>query len=170
MPGSKGHTQQMCNTGLPHLAACLLPSRFQRICSFHLFTFFQPLLFSVPCPSHRTLILAEAGQDQRRGQTVKIPQPLRFRHLVPLTKFTISAQRWVWMRNGIEIQDTARASAALWQPRLWITRHFNPSMANPPKEKDTWNQTRKYLCRRQGTRSTPLFSVTQILIQNKDES
>lgn len=98
----------------PPPLGCLL-SRFQHICSFHLFTFFQPLLFSVPCPSHRTLILAEAGQswDQKREQNDWKPQPLRFRHWILLTKFTISAQRWVWMRKGIEIQDTARASAAL---------------------------------------------------------
>lgn len=60
----------------PPPLGCLL-ARLQHICSFHLFTFFQSLLFSVPCPSHRTLILAEAGQswDQKREQTERLKTP-----------------------------------------------------------------------------------------------
>lgn len=170
MPGRQGHTQKMNNSALPHLSAGLLLSQFQCICSFHLFASFQPLLFPVPCPSHRTLILAEADQSWDQRTDSKKSRPRRFRHFVPLTKFTVWAHRWVWMRKGIEIPDTAHVSASLGQPRLCTTWSFNPSMANPPKGRDTWNQTRKYLRRRQGTRSTPLFSVTQILIKNKDKS
>lgn len=152
----------------------------------------QPVFFSVGCnpsvlpiyspsPSHRCSMFAAlhphfnatsggAGWGSGKWTHSKHPGLLRFRYLVPLTKFAVSAQRWTWLRNRIEIQDTARASAPPWLSRLWITRHFNPSMANPPQERDTWNQTRKYLCRRQETRSTLLFSVTEILINNMAKS
>lgn len=75
------------------------------------------------------------------------------------------------MGNEIEIQDSARACVSTTvAARALNHRLSNPSVANPPKERDTWNQTRKCLFRRQGTRSTSLFSVTQILIKNKNKS
>lgn len=128
------------------------------------------VLCSLPFTPHFNATRGGVGLGSGKRTDSKHPGRLRFSYLVPLTKFAASAQRWTWLRNRIEIQDTARASAPLWQSGLWIPRPFNPSMANPPKERDIWNQTRKYLCRRQGTRSTLFFSVIKILINNKDKS
>lgn len=114
--GAHTENEQRCSPP-PSPPACLLLSQCQHVCSFHLFTFFQPLLFSVPCPSQCTLILAEAGQswDRRRGQTAQKPGHSALGSTEQVHHFS---QRWVWMRNGTEIQDSTRVSAPLWQPRL----------------------------------------------------
>lgn len=146
------------------------PSFFFRFPSYVYSFLSYSYLWCLPFSPHFHSTRGRAVLGSERWTDSKQWVLLRFRHFISLPKFLISAWRWAWMRNWIEIQDTARASAPLWQSRLWITRRFNPSVTNPPKERDTWNQTRKYLCRRQGTRSAQLFSVTQIPIENKDKS
>lgn len=92
----------------------------------HLFFPFSHLLPAItvlcllPFAPHFNATRGGADWGSGNRSDSKHPGLLRFRCLVPLTKAAVSAQRWTWLRNRIEIQDSALASAPLWQSRLWI--------------------------------------------------